>query len=197
MLKNKFVITTVLLLIWTVISIVIVYKKNDRISSLNYYVDDLDYRISEYEDQIHDLESKNEELKEIISQKENEILHLENQYLKLERLSSYGLDSYSQNYNYNNRDSYNSSFYGDNRSLVIQRRTGCDYMILENNRGYVIAEWMGGNDPEVGEYIGGDLNSYGSKDLYNVSRNLKTRLYIDDYLLSRDSADEKVMEKCE
>jgi hypothetical protein len=40
------------------------------------------------------------------------------------------------------------------------------------------------------------LNSYGTKEFYNLSRNSKTKLWIDDYMLSKDRALEKINDKC-
>jgi hypothetical protein len=55
---------------------------------------------------------------------------------------------------------------------------------------------MGGNDPDLGDKVSGNFNSFGTKDFYNQSRDRDCRLWIDDYMLSKESALEKIREKC-
>ncbi|MCF8450199.1 MAG: hypothetical protein K9G49_10055 [Taibaiella sp.] len=84
----------------------------------------------------------------------------------------------------------------DGNATVVYRVRGCDYFILENNMGYIIAEWFGGNDPDVGDNISGDFHSFGTKDYYNQSKSTGTRLWLDDYMLSKESALEKIKDHC-
>lgn len=79
---------------------------------------------------------------------------------------------------------------------IVYKESGCDYFIVENDEGYILAEWMGGNDPDVDDIIAGDFNSYGMKDFYNLNAESGTRLWIDDYMLSKSSAMEDYFDKC-
>jgi len=78
---------------------------------------------------------------------------------------------------------------------VALRARSCDYFVADGPQGYYLLEWYGGHDPSQGDGIYGDLSGYGMKDvLYDNGRD--GRLYIDDYLLSKDSVLEKLREKC-
>ncbi len=75
--------------------------------------------------------------------------------------------------------------------------SSCDYYLIEDSSGYyTLAEWYGGSTTYSGNTVVGELHSYGFKDLYNISRDSSTRAYIDDWMLSEDSATEKLIDKC-
>ena len=82
-------------------------------------------------------------------------------------------------------------------ATVVYRKPSCDYFILENSSGYIVAEWFGGNDPDLNDRITGSFNSFGFKDLYNQTRDTECRFWIDDYMLSKESALEKINEECQ
>jgi hypothetical protein len=74
---------------------------------------------------------------------------------------------------------------------------GCDYYLIEDSYGdYSLVEWYGGITPDSGEIVYGELHSYGFKDLYNITRDRETRVWIDDWLLSSSRAAEKLIDKC-
>lgn len=78
---------------------------------------------------------------------------------------------------------------------VLLRVRSCDYFIADGPQGYYLLEWYGGYDPDRGDGIYGQLGTYGFKDvMYEGGQG--GRLYIDDYLLSKDRALEKLREKC-
>ena len=106
--------------------------------------------------------------------------------------SSNSSTTYSENESISEDDFYESK----GTATVVFRHDGCDYMILENNSGYIVAEWMGGNDPDLGDRVAGVFNSYGTKDFYNMRRHSKSRLWIDDYMLSKNSAMDKISDHC-
>lgn len=79
---------------------------------------------------------------------------------------------------------------------VVLRVRGCDYFIADGPRGYYLLEWYGGYDPEEGDGLFGDVSGYGFKDvLYAGGQD--GRVYVDDYLLGRDRALEKLADKCD
>jgi len=81
----------------------------------------------------------------------------------------------------------------DTYGTVAVTTRGClSRYVVDTPSGYVLAEWYGGHDPDRGDTVEGDLNSYGFKDvLINGS---SSRAYIDDYMLSRDSVIRKLRE---
>jgi len=83
------------------------------------------------------------------------------------------------------------------KSLVVYTQTSCSYYIVENAMGYAVLEWFGGGDPSVGDLIYGNVNTYGFKDLSFGRYDQKTKVWIEDYMLSWDRAVEKIRDKCE
>ena len=80
---------------------------------------------------------------------------------------------------------------------VVVYDAGCNSrMVIYTSVGYILAEWYGGNTPEKDQVLVGDLNSYGFKDIWNLTRDAASRIYIDDYMLSRDRVIEMLREKC-
>lgn len=81
---------------------------------------------------------------------------------------------------------------------VIFKRSGCrDYFLADGDGGGIyLLEWYGGYDPSQGDIILGEIRGYGFKDVFYPERNSSGRVYVDDYLLSRDSAARKIAEKC-
>jgi hypothetical protein len=69
-------------------------------------------------------------------------------------------------------------------------------IVTDNASGYIVAEWYGGNDPDLGDKITGDFGSFGMKDYYNQTKELDSRLWLDDYMLSKDDALEKIKDQC-
>ena len=68
-----------------------------------------------------------------------------------------------------------------------------DHMVLETSYGFTLAEWYSGSLYE-GKGVYGDLHSYGFSDLYDYEEDMEResddvgRIYIDDYMKSRDDA---------
>lgn len=81
--------------------------------------------------------------------------------------------------------------------MVVFKRFGCDYFIADGPKGYYILEWYGGYDPSQGDTFAGDVNGYGFKNVIYLKNGQSGRVYVEDYLLSRGSALEKIAEKCQ
>ena len=79
---------------------------------------------------------------------------------------------------------------------VVFKKSGCDYYIVETNMGFALLEWFGGNDPDVGDTIVGDFEKYGMKTLHNLTRDSETKVWVEDFWLSKNRAIEKYVEKC-
>lgn len=75
--------------------------------------------------------------------------------------------------------------------------SGCDYYLIEDSYDdYSLVEWYGGTSPDNGDIVYGDLHSYGFKDLYDATNDQTTHVWLDDWMLSQDSASEKLIDKC-
>lgn len=81
---------------------------------------------------------------------------------------------------------------------IIYKKSGCrSYFLADGDVGGIyLLEWYGGYDPNEGESIIGELRSYGMKDIFYPDSNSSGRVYVDDYMLSRTSAIEKISKKC-
>lgn len=79
---------------------------------------------------------------------------------------------------------------------VVYVASGCDYFIADGPQGYYLLEWYGGHSPSKGDAIAGQIASYGFKDIYYVNARSNGRVWVEDYLLSRDRAAEEYAEKC-
>lgn len=80
--------------------------------------------------------------------------------------------------------------------VVVAYPSGCDYYIVETNIGYALLEWYGGNDPNEGDKLVGDFESYGMKTIYNSTTDSETRVWVEDYMLSQTSAIEQYNKQC-
>lgn len=79
---------------------------------------------------------------------------------------------------------------------VVLRLSGCDYFIADGPQGFYLLEWYGGHDPDRGDGILGEIRSYGFRNIL-YAQGQEGRVYVDDYLLGKDRALEKLREKCE
>lgn len=82
------------------------------------------------------------------------------------------------------------------KGAVVYRKSGCDYYIVETSSGYALLEWYGGNDPSVGDVLTGMFETYGMKDIYNITADSETKIWVEDFWLSKDRAIEKFFDKC-
>ncbi len=82
------------------------------------------------------------------------------------------------------------------KGVVVYYKFGCSSYIVETQMGYALLEWYGGNDPSEGDVLVGDYESYGMKDIYNITADSETKAWVDDYMLSKDSVIEKYYDKC-
>lgn len=80
---------------------------------------------------------------------------------------------------------------------VTHKVRGCSYLIIETTMGYVLAEQYSGIDVDIGDQLYGNFNSYGMTTSLNRSWNREIRFYIDDYMLGKSRALEKLYSKCD
>jgi len=82
------------------------------------------------------------------------------------------------------------------KGSVVLYKSGCDYYIVETNMGYVLLEWFGGSDPSEGDILVGDYESYGMKDIYNLSADAETKVWVEEFWLSKDRVLEEYFDQC-
>lgn len=82
------------------------------------------------------------------------------------------------------------------KGVVVYIKSGCSYYIVETTMGYALLEWYGGSIPSRGDVLVGDFESYGMKDIYNVTADSETRVWVDNYWMSKSRVVERYFEKC-
>jgi hypothetical protein len=83
------------------------------------------------------------------------------------------------------------------KAEIVLYKSGCrSYFVADGPRGFYLLEWYGGYDPSEGDVIVGEIGSYGFKNVYYPRQDREGRIYVDDYLLSKDRVIEKYREKC-
>ena len=82
------------------------------------------------------------------------------------------------------------------KGIVVLYKSGCSYYIVQTNMGYAILEWYGGNDPSEGDVLVGDFETYGMKDIYNLTADDETTVWVEDFWLSKSRAIEKYYDEC-
>jgi hypothetical protein len=82
------------------------------------------------------------------------------------------------------------------KGKVVSKKSGCDYFIVQTNMGYALLEWYGGYDPDKGDTLAGDFESYGFKDIYDLTTDSGLRVWVEDYWLSKSHVMEEYFDKC-
>lgn len=179
----KWVITSLVTILIIVVTLFIISKREILLQERQ--ISELHNTIRDLEEKVSTLENDNSEL---VKEKEQ----LESQVNELSNIATHSLNT-MQTFTENNIPLSPNDGY----ATVVYRIPSCDYFILENNSGFIVAEWMGGNDPDIGDHVTGNFKSFGTKDFYNQSRSRDCRLWIEDYSLSKDDALEKAQSECD
>lgn len=82
------------------------------------------------------------------------------------------------------------------KGVVVYIKNGCSYYIVETNMGYALLQWFGGSSPSRGDVLAGEYESFGMKDIYNITQDSETKVWVDNYWLSKDRVVERYFEKC-
>ena len=83
-----------------------------------------------------------------------------------------------------------------NKGVVVYDKKDCNYFIVQTEKGYSILEWCGQGYVKEDDHLSGDLQSKGMKDIINVTRETKLRIWVEDSKLSRRKAVEKYYKLC-
>ena len=82
------------------------------------------------------------------------------------------------------------------KGVVVYYKSGCDYYVVETDKGFSLLEWYGGNDPSEGDVIVGDYEAYGMKDIYNLTADSETTVWVEEFWLSKSSVIEQYYDQC-
>lgn len=82
------------------------------------------------------------------------------------------------------------------KGVVIYDKGCRSYFIVQTPMGYALLQWYGGNQPSNGDEIVGDFEMYGMKDIYNLSSSGNTKVWVEDFWLSKSRVIEKLADKC-
>ena len=81
--------------------------------------------------------------------------------------------------------------------VYIYTESGCSYYVVETPfMGYALLQWFGGSIPSRGDVLIGNYESYGMKDIYNITKDSDTSAWVDNFWMSKDCAMERYFEKC-
>ena len=79
---------------------------------------------------------------------------------------------------------------------VSSRNDGCAYFIVREWSMYSVLERKSGDTPDVGDKIVGRWGEFGTKDLYNATRNRSFSARVEEYWISEEDAIKRMSEKC-
>ncbi len=82
------------------------------------------------------------------------------------------------------------------KGVVVYYKSGCDYYVVQSNMGYALLEWYGGNDPNEGDVLAGEFEAYGMKQIYNLTADAETTVWVEDFWLSKDNVIEQYFSHC-
>ncbi len=86
--------------------------------------------------------------------------------------------------------------YAASRGVVAKRISGCDYFMVSATGGYAVLEWYGGHDPDSGDLLIGNFETYGMHDILDDTADESLTVWTEDYGLSRTRALEILVDKC-
>ena len=92
---------------------------------------------------------------------------------------------------------YPKPAYAASRGVLAKRISGCDYFIASATGGYAVLEWYGGHDPDTGDVLIGNFETYGMHDVLDDTVDESLRVWTEDYDLSRTRALEVLVDKCD
>jgi hypothetical protein len=79
---------------------------------------------------------------------------------------------------------------------VISHSSGCNYFIAGGDKGYCLLKWYDGYCPSVGDFIIGDINSTGFKDVYYPLKEREGKVYVENYSMSKSRSFEIYKKLC-
>jgi hypothetical protein len=86
--------------------------------------------------------------------------------------------------------------YAASQGSVVKRISGCDYFIVDATGGYAVLEWYDGHDPDSGDLLIGNFETYGMHDILDDTADESLTVWTENYDLSRTRALEILVDKC-
>jgi hypothetical protein len=83
------------------------------------------------------------------------------------------------------------------RGVVTHRISGRDYFVVATKSGYDLLEWYGGHDPDKDDIVIGGFEAYGFHDIHDETTDDTTRVWTEEYWLSKQDVLEKLADKCD
>lgn len=83
------------------------------------------------------------------------------------------------------------------KGKVTHRTSGCDYFIVETTSGFALLELYGYGDPDKGDVIVGDFESYGMKKIYNATKEKEISVWVDNFWMDKEDALEELFDHCD
>jgi hypothetical protein len=82
------------------------------------------------------------------------------------------------------------------RAFVVEGGFGCDYYLVQTNRGYSLLRNWGGFTPAPGSILYGDFSSWGVKTFYNRSGGYLLRADVQNFWMSYFQAYDELNFSC-
>ena len=82
------------------------------------------------------------------------------------------------------------------QGTVVLYKSECDFFIVKTPKGYALLEWYEGAEPDEGDTITGNIETFGYQDIYNNSKKENTHVWVEDYYLRKEKVVEKYVENC-
>lgn len=201
-LGNKKILFVILLVIIALVAFYRIITYNNSIQSQSYEISDLSNKVQNLEIKISELEevksqliSTNQDLSKTISELSQENMDFKNKINNIKD-GSYVETSNIPPSNINSQSVERGNNSSQITSIVVYSQRGCTYYVLESSNGYTIAEWREGRILDMGDKVEGNVNSNGTRDFFELYRRSKTKLWIEDFMLSKEVALDKVYKKC-
>jgi hypothetical protein len=83
------------------------------------------------------------------------------------------------------------------KAVVIFKEAPCKHFVAEGPDGFYLLEWQGGYDPEKGDFIVGNFNSYGFKQAYYPDKEQDGKVYVNGFKMSQDNALQEYFDHCQ
>jgi hypothetical protein len=79
---------------------------------------------------------------------------------------------------------------------VVYSNYRCDYFIVESMSGFALLEWFSGAQPDAGNVLIGQFESYGMPTLFNRTSGSTVTVWVEDYWLSKQAVINSYFQKC-
>ncbi|RIH88971.1 hypothetical protein [Calidithermus roseus] len=82
--------------------------------------------------------------------------------------------------------------------VVYPTRLGCDYFIVSTPSGYALLQlWsLTVYKPKTGDEVVGEFETYGFREVINLTQEVTYRVWVEDYWLTASRAVERYLRKC-